>query len=314
MTEPTQTEILDRIKALRTPSEPEGSTDDREAVDVSVETPEEEAPAVEEAPQSEEEEVATEETPETSGEEQESLYVEIDGEEISLDDIKQWKEGNLRLSDYTRKTQDLAENRKVFESDQSKQKDMIESLQSHIDMLAEMTDAEFKDVDWDELRDLDTAEYLKLKEKKESKKGKLDKARETRKQLADTQLNELIASEQKKLVQALPDWADPKKQQADTQLIQDYWRANNWTDKECDAIVNHKQMLTVLDAARFHQLKTKAPATAKKVKKAPLVVKGKKASVSSIEKQIMDAQSRLKKSGNMEDAMALKKLKRQLGK
>lgn len=37
---------------------------------------------------------------------------EIDGEKYSIDDIRSWKQGNLRQSDYTRKTQELAQQRK----------------------------------------------------------------------------------------------------------------------------------------------------------------------------------------------------------
>lgn len=36
----------------------------------------------------------------------------IDGEDVTLDQIKEWKQNGLRQSDYTRKTQELAEQRK----------------------------------------------------------------------------------------------------------------------------------------------------------------------------------------------------------
>lgn len=44
--------------------------------------------------------------------EQEPLKYNIDGEEFDLDTIREWKRGNLRQSDYTRKTQEISKMRK----------------------------------------------------------------------------------------------------------------------------------------------------------------------------------------------------------
>lgn len=41
---------------------------------------------------------------------------ELDGEKITAEQIKEWKQNGLRQSDYTKKTQELAEQRKVLEA------------------------------------------------------------------------------------------------------------------------------------------------------------------------------------------------------
>lgn len=41
--------------------------------------------------------------------------IEIDGEKFSLDDIREWRKGNLRQADYTKKTTELAQKRKEAE-------------------------------------------------------------------------------------------------------------------------------------------------------------------------------------------------------
>jgi hypothetical protein len=41
--------------------------------------------------------------------------IEIDGEKVRLDDVREWKKGSLRQSDYTRKTQELAAQRKQMQ-------------------------------------------------------------------------------------------------------------------------------------------------------------------------------------------------------
>lgn len=40
----------------------------------------------------------------------------IDGEEVNLSDVKEWKNGYLRNSDYTKKTQEIASTRREYES------------------------------------------------------------------------------------------------------------------------------------------------------------------------------------------------------
>jgi len=40
----------------------------------------------------------------------------VDGVDVSLEDIREWKKGNMRQQDYTRKTQELANQRREFET------------------------------------------------------------------------------------------------------------------------------------------------------------------------------------------------------
>lgn len=57
----------------------------------------------------------TTESQEVNASPTEENYIEIDGEKYTLDDIKEFKQGYLRQSDYTRKTQELARQRKENE-------------------------------------------------------------------------------------------------------------------------------------------------------------------------------------------------------
>lgn len=57
----------------------------------------------------------TTESQEVNASPTEENYIEIDGEKYTLDDIKEFRQGYLRQSDYTRKTQELARQRKENE-------------------------------------------------------------------------------------------------------------------------------------------------------------------------------------------------------
>ena len=49
---------------------------------------------------------------ETQSTEPEIVKYDIDGEQFTVDEIREWRKGNLRQADYTRKTQELAKQRK----------------------------------------------------------------------------------------------------------------------------------------------------------------------------------------------------------
>ena len=122
-----QDAILERISISRGTSEPAPAepTENTEVVNVSEDThpieneAETEAVANEEVEQEIEESEAEEGAQVTLDDESEDLYVEYKGREINLKDVEEWEQGHLRQSDYTRKTQELADNRKDFESQSS---------------------------------------------------------------------------------------------------------------------------------------------------------------------------------------------------
>ena len=306
-------QALEKVKAQRAENSETEETQG-EVVDVLKDTPEEEA---------EEEnsealgtvELSKEADDNQEGESEEdldTLVYEINGKEYTQKQIMDALDSNLRLSDYTQKTQKVAEDRKALEADKEQFDGKMSELQANIDLLSEMSDTEFEGIDWEDLRNSDTGEYLRLKEKQESKKGKISKAQADRQKLVDDKRKELGQSEAAKLFDVLGWRDDASKQNADTKLIQSYIADAGWTDQEFGEIINHKHMVVVLEAAKYQALKSKSVITEKKVKKSPVVVKGRKASVTSIDRQISDAEAKLKKTGKIDDARALQKLKRQL--
>jgi len=325
-TESTEAEILARMKALRTPTEPKGQPEDGEVVDVSVETPEDDNELQPEeveqqtiADQTDDSLTETEELAETleaDSSEEESLYLDLDGEEISLDDVRKWKKGHMQEADYTQKTQKVAEQRKSLEASEAKQQGALNDLQSHIDLMTGMLDSEFEGVDWDELRDLDTGEYLKLKERKEGRQGKINAATAKRQELQNSRLLERQTAGNQALVALNPQWIkDGQATQAyndDQKFLAAFAEDNKLTkDDIASVLTNGSIMQAMIDSAKYRANIAKAPAIAKKVKKAPVIVRGKRATANNVSRQIQAAEAKLKSTGRMEDALALKKLKRQ---
>ena len=128
------------------------------------------------------EEVETEDTGEEETEEvaEESNYtIKVDGEEYEVN-LEELKAGYQRQSDYTRKSQGLAEGRKENEAIQSERIRLEQERQMYangLQMLKEQQSAklqEFKDVDWSTLKEEDPYAYML---KKDEYRDAQDKAR-----------------------------------------------------------------------------------------------------------------------------------------
>jgi hypothetical protein len=112
------------------PAEPADEDPDKESTpspDNSDEEPKdepEEKPATDAEPEPEEgeaertegEDADGEDKPDApEGEDDSATVVELDGEQVTLEEIREWKQGNLRQDDYTRKSQANADERKRLE-------------------------------------------------------------------------------------------------------------------------------------------------------------------------------------------------------
>jgi hypothetical protein len=311
-------DILKRISVARGNSEPEQSepTEEPDVVNVSEEeAPEEEAAETEptdEVAVSEPEESEEVTEPETSIDDSEELYVEIDGREINLKDIKDWEQGNLRQSDYTRKTQELAEERKTFKANVEQYTEHQQKLATNIATLESIIEEDtLSDEAVKDMREFEPEEYIKYTEKQNNRKEALSKAKET--QPVST-VN--VEEERAKLWETNPTWSeDGKPTQAytdDMTLLDGYIKASGYSSDEVASITSAHHWQTLLEAAKYRKLSTKNAAIEKKVRKAPVTTKPRKAAQSTVHDQIKKAQDKLKLTGKAEDAVKLRQLRRQL--
>jgi hypothetical protein len=111
-------------------------------------------------------EVVTEEVAPVVDEVVEVPKFTIDGEEYTVDQIKEWKQNGLRQSDYTKKTQELAEQRKALKADDSEtpehteptDSDRLSKLEKDLlnrELDLEITSLKQKYPDFDEVKVLD---------------------------------------------------------------------------------------------------------------------------------------------------------------
>ena len=313
--------ILQRISVARGNAEPEQSapTEEPEAVNVSDEAPIEADVAVDEPVTTDEstddvaeieEEEVSDEPVTAEADDEEELYVEINGREINLKDIEEWEQGNLRQSDYTKKTQELSEQRKTFDADKEAFTSQQTQLQGSIATLeAIIAEETLSAEDVAELREYEPDAYIKYTEKL----SKRDKALSEAKDIQPTS-NVDIEAERKALWDANPSWIEDGKQTKaftnDMNLLTDFAKTNGYSDAEISGIQHSRHWQTLLKAAKFDALGKKNAAIEKKVRRAPVSTKPKQVQQTSLQGQIKKAEAQLKQSGKADDAIKLRQLRR----
>ena len=305
---------------------------------------EEEKPKTEEAAPTEEEE-STEETQDESLEEEpeeeeseedddhegteerevegQDLYaVTIDGEEhqIPLDELLK---GYSRQSDYTRKTQQVSEQRKEFDAMkqnmaqeyqqiQAERNQYVQSLQNLMETSMGNVD-KFANIDWETMKETDPIEYVtkreefrEAQEKVQGMRNEQQMAQQRQAAQEQTSRQELLQREHNALVDALPDWGNPDKQKGLAKGIRDYAMGQGFAKEELDSLVDHRSILVLLKAKQYDQLQ-KADVKSKKLKNKPRVIRagtGRDKDADSKSKRTAKMK-RLRSSGHVDDAASI---------
>ena len=204
------------------------------------------------------------------------LFYDLDGEEVSVAQIREWKNNGLMQADYTKKTQAAAEVRKQAEAEAAKTAQLNASLAETLATLEQSIKDEFKSIDWEYLRENDTGEYLKQKELMQLKAQKAVKAKADLTQRQEAAKQEKIAQSQKLFKEANPSWLDKTKMEADIKAMDEYVVANGFSEDMINELSDHRIMQALLDASKYRQLQGKSANTSKAVQSAPNVIKASK--------------------------------------
>lgn len=238
------------------------------------------------------------------------LFYDVDGEEVSATQIKAWKSGAMKDADYTRKTQELAEQRKETDKLQSdlsaKQAELDSVLAEAQAIIAESTPDEETLKDW---REYEPEKYIEYKEKKEAREKLLAASKSSK--ASDSSYEKEYSA----FAQSNADWFEDGKPteraQQDIKVMSEYAEANGFTNDDLTGLKSHHFKM-LLDAAKYNNAKRSNAAVAKKVRKAPAITRPKQGVKSSLQQDIKAAQEKFNRSGTIADSVALRKLKAKL--
>ena len=318
-----QSALLGLLEPEPEKPETEEATPTEDSVTSTEETPDEESEAVQEdeSEEVEESDESESEEPEEVEEEEPEVYaVRVDGEEVevSLDELLS---GYSRQSSFTKKTQQLAEDRKAMESLQEQYNSEVAQIQQERQQYAEYLQNiiensqldQWGSVDWEALKRDDPIEYVTKREEFREQSEKVQRlqqeqqnAQQKAHQAQQQQWADTVKTEHAALVEKLQDWGKPDAQRELAGKLRDYARGQGYQDAEIDTLVDHRSFI-VLNKARLYDELQGSDVKAKKLKNKPRVIRGWKGSTKTAEaKQKRTSQkNRLKKSGRVEDAAAL---------
>ena len=235
--------------------------------------------------------------------------VKVDGEEfeVSLDELRN---GYQRQSDYTRKSQSLAEQRKAYESNLQAVQNERQQYSHILENVGKFQDIEVQklnDIDWASLKDTDPMGYMEkrmeLQEARE--KAAQVKAEQTRiahqsQQEHAVRMQDILQHEAGKLKEILPEYADPKSGLRDK--LRDYALGLGFDQQDINNIADHRVVL-VLHKAML-QDEAKNGAVKKVSKKVPKVLKSgtPESKTQRNQRTLKGKRQRLSKTGHPRDA------------
>ena len=200
--------------------------------------------------------------------------------DLTLDELQS---GYMRQSDYTRKTQQVAEGRKQA---QAELQALAAERQTYADQLAAVEAAlqqsEPSQEFWDSLNAEDPIEYSRQREAYRDRKDAMvqvqaEKERVHQEQLAtlQSQQQEHLKQEGQKLLQAIPEWQNPDIATKEKNAVFTYAQRHlGYTADEISRAGDHRAITAIRKAYLYDELMKQKPAAAKKAKKAPKMVKG----------------------------------------
>lgn len=261
------------------------------------------------------EEVAQGDEPEVQGEgegEDESEDVEFEGKAYKVP--KEIKLALLRQSDYTQKTQEVAEQRKAVEQltqvVEQRQRVMLQTFEKAVE-LREIKNrlSQYEQIDWQSLAATDPTQatqlhiaYQQLQREAQKTNGDLQQVSNQLQQLTETQRQQKLADGTQYLKTHIPDFSEKTAADIASVATKHY----GITPAELKAISEDNpdaRFVHVLhDAMKWRALQAAKPQAMQKVTQAPKVIKP--AATPPKQRTNLAALDRLKKGGRVEDLAA----------
>ncbi len=241
-------------------------------------------------------------------EKQDSTYkVKVAGQEfdVTLDELRN---GYSRDADYRRKTEELSNERKSFQSQSEKQRqDYSQKLNEMNQLLSnaqQELNSEISSSDLEALYDEDPAQAAKIEHRLRRKQEKLASALQKTQSEQKAQFDGYLQMERTKLVNKIPDFADPGKASNLKNNMRSHLAKYGFNDSEIAQVYDHRILMLVNDAMKFGNLQKAKPNIAKKISKPSRTFSsGIKQDKNDVRSKISREKfSRLKKSGSTKAA------------
>ena len=236
--------------------------------------------------------------------------IKLDGEnmEITLDEALQ---GYQRQSDYTKKTQALADDRKQVEAEKEALLRQRDHYKQTVDKLvSEQQTQSTQEPDWDELYEADPLQWMKQKEEFRANKEKSIelqqeqfRLQQEQKQEQQAQMQQFMTQQHDVLLDAIPEWKDPQVMAREKSEIKQYAQSIGYSVEEIGQVYDSRAVLALRTGMKASGLSGKGAAKLRPIKEAiRSVTPGSAAQQPRQYTSVSKAKMKLAKTGKMSDA------------
>ena len=231
-----------------------------------------------------------------------TFKVKIDGEEVEVPEDELLK-GYSRTQDYTRKTQQLAEQRKAAEQEyESVRNERAQYAQLLGQLSAKLADEPQID---ESLQYTDPIAYAKqlsqvfqYQQNRQAVEQEQQRLNSLQQHEQQQQMQKYLADQQEALASLIPEWLDKDVAKAEKVKVRETGKAYGYSDEELSQLYDARAVALMRDAMKYRDLVAKR----QEVKpKATPVVNARPKTVGSEQSKI---KTRLAKSGSVQDAVA----------
>lgn len=314
-TELTVESAADRLAGLfsddseeSTPREPQSDDEREDAVDdePSDEGDSEQSPPDEETDDPDEDADSEPQTPQT-------FRAKVNGEEVEVT-LDELLNGYSRTSDYTRKTQELATQRKQAEADfQAVRAERQQYSQGLTQIESLLQQALGPEPDWDKLAAENPEEFPKQWAAHQLKQQRLgilaqeqERVRQEELKAQQAEFKTYLNSQREQLLVKLPTWKDAEVAKKEKAELVAYAKEQGYSEEDIGQVADHRVFLMLRKAMLYDKAQKNRPNVQKKIEKVLVTKPGSKDSRPSREvTELTRGKQRLAKTGRVEDAAAV---------
>jgi hypothetical protein len=257
-------DIADSLFADENPSGATEETNEPAAGETPVEEPTEDAAPADEA--EEEGDAQDEDSDEPEEQAADNLYeVKVDGEvrKVTLEELTK---GYSFTAHNTRKSQQLAEERKTFEAERQATREARMQYEQNLALLEQALQAQMPaEPDWNRLERENPAEFAKqwaMHQRRQEEMTALQQERAgvagQRQQEQQAAFEEQLNHERTRLLEAIPEWKDERRaSEGKAELKRFATEELGFTEDHLANVVDHRVMLILREAMLYRQMKAR---------------------------------------------------------
>jgi hypothetical protein len=260
--------------------------------------------------------------PDESSESDAPLYaVTIDGNtsEVPLDELIS---GYQRRATYTKRNQELAQERESFEQQlqalDPERQALRQTYQQYNDVLGQLhqqmqaANAPPANLDWDALERENPVQWLKLKELERQRSGEIQAVRAEQVRMAqilegenNKKLEDRLSVERTLVLEKIPEWSDSDLQADEQRKLLEFGKGVGFSDHELNNLYDHRALVVLRDAMRYNEITHGEKITAAKSKIGSVKGGNKGTSRRTRSREAKAMRATFKKTGKVDDAAAL---------